>query len=44
MLQQGKKLQAKKSLNAIIKHSKIKKQIVEAEKLLQTLNAKKDQK
>jgi hypothetical protein len=44
MLQQGKKLQAKKSLNAIIKHSKIKKQIVEAEKLLQTLNGKKDQK
>ena len=44
MLQQGKKLQAKKSLNAIIKHSKIKKQIVEAEKLLQTLNEKKDQK
>ena len=44
MLQQGKKLQAKKSLNAIIKHSKIKKQILEAEKLLQTLNGKKDQK
>ena len=44
MLQQGKKSQAKKSLDAIIKHSKIKKQIVEAEKLLQTLNTKKDQK
>ena len=38
MIQQGKKIQAKKSLRAIIKHSKTKKQISEAEKLLNTLN------
>jgi len=38
MIQQGKKIQAKKNLRSIIKHSKTKKQISEAEKLLNTLN------
>ena len=38
MIQQGKKIQAKKSLKAIIKYSKTKKQISEAEQLLNTLN------
>ena len=37
MIQQGKKIQAKKSLKAIIKYSKTKKQISEAEQLLNTL-------
>ena len=38
MIQQGKKIQAKKSLRTIIKYSKTKKQISEAEQLLNTLN------
>ena len=38
MMQQGKKIQAKKSLRTIIKYSKTKKQISEAEQLLNTLN------
>jgi hypothetical protein len=38
MIQQGKKIQAKKSLKTIIKYSKTKKQISEAEQLLNTLN------
>ena len=38
MIQQGKKTQAKKSLIAIIKYSKTKKKISEAEQLLNTLN------
>ena len=38
MIQQGKKIQAKKNLRSIIKHSKTKKQISEAEQLLNTLN------
>ena len=38
MIQQGKKIQAKQSLRAIIKYSKTKKQISEAEQLLNTLN------
>tara|TARA_X000000368_G_scaffold351365_1_gene291896 strand:- start:449 stop:874 length:426 start_codon:yes stop_codon:yes gene_type:complete len=42
MMQQGKKIQAKKSLRTIIKYSKTKKQISEAEQLLNTLNQKKD--
>ena len=37
MIQQGKKIQAKKSLRNIIKYSKTKKQISEAEQLLNTL-------
>ena len=37
MIQQGKKIQAKKSLKTIIKYSKTKKQISEAEQLLNTL-------
>ena len=37
MMQQGKKIQAKKSLRTIIKYSKTKKQISEAEQLLNTL-------
>ena len=37
MMQQGKKIQAKKSLRNIIKYSKTKKQISEAEQLLNTL-------
>ena len=37
MIQQGKKIQAKKNLRSIIKHSKTKKQISEAEQLLNTL-------
>jgi len=37
MIQQGKKIQAKKNLRAIIKYAKTKKQISEAEKLLNTL-------
>jgi flagellar basal body rod protein FlgC len=44
MIQQGKAIQAKRSLNAIINHAKTKKQILEAETLLKTLNKKKDQK
>ena len=37
MIQQGKKIQAKKNLRAIIKYAKTKKQISEAEQLLNTL-------
>ena len=37
MIQQGKKIQAKKSFRNIIKYSKTKKQISEAEQLLNTL-------
>tara|TARA_X000001036_G_scaffold429816_1_gene461558 strand:+ start:966 stop:1379 length:414 start_codon:yes stop_codon:yes gene_type:complete len=38
MIQQGKKIKAKKSLRSIIRHSKTKKQISEAEELLNMLN------
>ena len=44
MIQQGKTMKAKRSLNAIIQYAKKKKQILEAETLLKTLNKKKDQK
>jgi|TARA_Y100001970_G_C13631714_1_gene554490 Tfp pilus assembly protein PilF len=37
MIQQGKKIQAKKNLRSIIKYAKTKKQISEAEQLLNTL-------
>ena len=43
MIQQGKTMKAKRSLNAIIQYAKTKKQILEAETLLKTLNTKKDQ-
>ena len=42
MIQQGKTIQAKRSLNAIINHSKTKKQVLEAENMLKNLNQKKD--
>jgi len=44
MIQQGKAVQAKRNLNAIVNHGKSKKQILEAKKILQNLNQKKDQK
>jgi len=44
MIQQGKILQAKRSLSAIIKNGQTKKSIQEAERLLKTLNTKKDSK
>tara|TARA_Y100000389_G_scaffold29119_2_gene24821 strand:+ start:2332 stop:2760 length:429 start_codon:yes stop_codon:yes gene_type:complete len=44
MIQQGKILQAKRSLSAIIKDGRTKKSIQEAERLLKTLNTKKDSK
>ena len=44
MIQQGKTVQAKRNLNAIVNHGKSKKQILEAKKILQNLNQKKDQK
>ncbi len=44
MIQQGKILQAKRSLSAIIKDGRTKKSIQEAERLLKILNTKKDSK
>ena len=44
MIQQGKTVQAKRNLNAIVNHGKSKKQILEDKKILQNLNQKEDQK
>jgi hypothetical protein len=42
MIQQGKTIQAKRSLNMIINHGKTKKQVLEAENMLKNFNQKKD--